>query len=81
MYRFFLLLLNAAAVAFLIHRLLKIYIQLPASPKKRMVILGGILLLLLPVTMIFGFVKPTPVYLVVYPLGIFFFVYTFRLQD
>lgn len=81
MYRLFLLLLNAVAIAFLIHRLLKIYGQLPASPKKRIVMLAGFVLLMLPVTMVFGFVRPTPVYLVIYPIGIFLYVYTFRLQD
>ena len=81
MYRIFLLVLNAIAVGFLIYRLLKIYDQLMYGPKKRIVLAGGILLLLLPVTMIFGFLKPTPVYLVVYPIGIFFFVYMFRLEE
>ena len=77
----FLLVLNALAVGFLIYRLLKIYDQLATSPKKRIIITGGVILLLLPVSMIIGFIKPTPVYLVVYPIGIFFFVYLFRLEN
>ncbi len=81
MLRLILLLLNAVAFGFLIHRLLKIYSQLPSSPKKSVVMTAGFVLLLLPVTMIFGFIKPTPVYLVVYPIGIGMFVYFFRLQD
>ena len=81
MYRFLLLFLNAVVFGFLVHRMLKIYAQLPLSSKKTMVLIAGFVLLLLPVTMIFGFIKPTPVYLVVYPIGIGMFVYLFRLQD
>ena len=81
MYRDLLLLLNTIAFALLVHRLLKIYSQLPVSPKKSIVMTAGFILLVLPVTMIIGFIKPTPVYLVVYPIGIGMFVYLFRLQD
>lgn len=81
MYRILLLILNAVAFAFLVHRLLKIYAQAPKSLKKNVAMTAGIILLLLPVTMIFGFIKPTPVYLAVYPIGIGLFVYLFRLQD
>ena len=79
MVRFFLMVLNAAAVAFMIYELLRIYQQPGNITKRRIVIAAGIFLLLLPVTMIFGFVKPTPVYLVVYPIGISLFVYLSRL--
>ena len=81
MYRVILLVLNAVAVGFLIHRLLKIYNTFMYGPKKWIVLSAGIVLLLLPVAMIFGFIHSTPVYLVVYPIGIFFFVYLFRLED
>ena len=81
MYRFVLLILNAIAFGFLVYRLLKIYEWAPSSMKKNVVMTAGIILLLLPTTMIFGFIKPTPVYLVVYPIGIGLFVYLFRIQD
>ncbi len=81
MLRFLLLVLNAAAVGFLIYRLLKIYEQPVGNLKKWSTFAGGITLLLLPVTMIFGILKPSPAYLVIYPMGIFFFVYLFRLAD
>ena len=81
MYRYLLLFVNAIAFGFLVHRMLKIYSTLPSSPKKSIVMTAGFILLLVPVTMIFGFIKPTPVYLVVYPIGIGFFVYFFRLPD
>ena len=78
MLRILLMVLNGAAVGFLIYALLRIYQQPASDSKKWMVLVAGIILLLLPVTMIFGFVRPTVVYLVVYPIGIFFFVYLFR---
>ena len=81
MYRVILLVLNAVAVGFLFHRLLKIYEHYRQGSKKRIVLSAGLVLLLLPVAMIFGFIHSTPVYLVVYPIGIFFFVYLFRLED
>ena len=81
MLRFLLLILNAAAVGFLIYRLLKIYEQPVPNLKKWSTFTGGIILLLLPVTMIFGILKPSHAYLVIYPMGIFFFVYLFRLPD
>lgn len=79
--RIILLILNAAAFGFLIHRLLKIYEQAPPGTKKNIMLAAGIILLLLPVTMIMGFIKPTPVYMIVYPIGIGVFVYLVRLRD
>ena len=81
MLRFLLLALNAAAIGFLIYRLLKIYEQAGSNRKKWTTFIGGIILLLLPVTMIFGILKPSPAYLVIYPIGIFFFIYLFRLPE
>ncbi len=81
MLRFLLMVLNAAAVGFLNYRLLKIYEQPVSNLKKWSTFAGGIILLLLPVTMIFGILKPSPAYLVIYPMGILFFVYLFRLPD
>jgi hypothetical protein len=79
--RFLLLAMNATAVGFLIARILKVYDSNLSSQRKWIMIVGGIILLLLPVTMIFGFIKPTPAYLVMYPVGIFFFIYMFRLPE
>jgi hypothetical protein len=76
--RFLLLAMNATAVGFLIARMLKVYDSDLSKSRKRILIAGGVILLLLPVTMIFGFLKPTPAYFVMYPVGIFFFIYMFR---
>ena len=81
MLRFMLLIINGTAVGFLIYRLLKIYEHPVSSRKKWTTFTGGIILLLLPVTMIFGFLKPSPAYLAIYPMGIFFFIFLIRLPD
>jgi len=78
--RIILLFLNAAAIGFLIHRLLRIYEQVPSGTKKNVMLASGIILLLLPVTMVIGFIQPTPVYMIVYPIGIGMFIYLVRLQ-
>ena len=79
--RFLLLAMNATAIGFLIAKILKVYDSNLSLQRKRITITAGIILLLLPVTMIVGFIKPTPAYLVMYPVGIFFFVYMFRVPD
>lgn len=79
--RFLLLALNATAVGFLIARILKIYDSGAIPQRKWTMITGGVLMLLLPVTMIFDFIKPTPAYLVMYPVAIFFFIYFFRMPE
>lgn len=79
--RFLLLALNATAVGFLIARILKIYDSNASPQRKWTMISGGIIMLLLPVTMIFGFIKPTQAYLVMYPVAIFFFIYFFRMPE
>ncbi|HWA33509.1 MAG TPA: hypothetical protein VG737_05240 [Cyclobacteriaceae bacterium] len=79
--RFLLLAMNAVAVGFLIARILKVYDSNMSVQRKWVMIAGGVILLLLPVTMIFGFIKPTPGYLVMYPVGIFFFIYMFRIPE
>lgn len=81
MIRFALLAMNAAAIAFLIYWLLKVNNLGMAATRKRLIILGGIILLLLPSTMIIGFLRPTPAYLVMYPIAIALFIYMFKLPD
>ncbi|MDZ7649754.1 MAG: hypothetical protein U5K54_22870 [Cytophagales bacterium] len=59
--RIFLLAFNVAVVTYLIYRLLQIYKS--NSPNKNWTLGIGIFLLLVPVTMLMGFLKPTPIYL------------------
>lgn len=81
MVRFVLLTLNALAIVFLIFRLLRIYGQPFPKARKWITFAGGIVLLCLPVAMIFGFLKPTPAYHVMYPIGIFLFVSMYRFPE
>ncbi len=79
--RFVLLAMNAGAVGFLIYWLLKVNDYPLSVSRKRVILAGGIILLLLPSTMIMGFLRPTPVYLIMYPIAIALFIYLFRLPE
>ena len=81
LFRFALLLMNAAAVGFLIYWLLKVNDWPISKLRKRAILIGGVVLLLIPSTMIMGFLKPTPAYLVMYPIGIGLFIYMFRMPE
>ncbi|MBN8577619.1 MAG: hypothetical protein KF775_01095 [Cyclobacteriaceae bacterium] len=74
--RMLLLAFNAAVVTYLIYRILQI--QKTTNPNKTWIILISILLLLLPTTMLMGFVRPTPVYLFLYPVAISLHLYLIR---
>jgi len=74
--RILLLAFNVAVVTYLIYRLLQIY---KSNDKQKGWEIGiGIFLLLVPITMIFGFVKPTPVYMLLYPVAISLHLYLIR---
>jgi hypothetical protein len=74
--RILLLAFNVAVVTYLIYRLLQIYKS--NDDQKGWKIGIGIFLLLVPVIMIFGFVKSTPVYLLLYPVAISLYIYFLR---
>jgi hypothetical protein len=74
--RIFLLAFNVAVVTYLIYRLLQIYRS--NDDQKGWKIAIGIFLLLVPVTMIVGFIRPTPVYLFLYPVAISLHLYLIR---
>lgn len=79
--RILLLVLNAVAFGFLLFTLIRVY-QTQAPGNTRMIrLVGGIILLVAPVAMLANIIKPTPVYLLVYPLAIGAFVYLVRLRD
>ncbi len=79
--RLLLLLLNAVAFGFLLYALVRIYQLDESGTIKRVRLAAGIILLLLPVAMIAGLMRPTPVYLLIYPLGIGMFIYLVRLRN
>jgi hypothetical protein len=76
MIRMLLLAFNVAVVTYLIYRLLQIYKS--EADQKGWKIGIGIFLLLVPITMVFGFIKPTPAYLFLYPVAISLHLYLIR---
>lgn len=74
--RILLLAFNVAIVTYLIYRILQI--QKTDNPNKTWIILISIFLLLLPTTMLMGFVRPSAVYLLVYPVAIGMHLYLIR---
>ncbi len=74
--RMLLLAFNVAVVTYLIYRLLQIYKS--DEDQKGWKIGIGIFLLLVPVTMLFGFIKATPLYLFLYPVAISLHLYLIR---
>lgn len=74
--RILLLAFNVAVVAYLIYRILQI--QKTDNPNKTWIIVISILLLLLPATILMGFVRPSAVYLLLYPVAIAVHLYLIR---
>jgi uncharacterized membrane-anchored protein len=74
--RLLLLAFNVGVVTYLVYRLLQIYKS--NDVQKGWKIGTGIFLLLVPIIMIFGFIKPTPVYLFLYPVAISLHLYLIR---
>jgi hypothetical protein len=66
---------NVAVVGLLIYRLLRVYQTQMEPSRKKIILITGIVLLLLPVTMLLRFIPPTMLYFFIYPLGIALFVY------
>lgn len=74
--RILLLAFNVAIVTYLIYRMLQIY--RPNDLQRGWKIGIGIFLLLIPVTMVVGIIRPTPVYLLLYPVAISLHLYLIR---
>lgn len=75
MIRILLMFFNVAVVAILIYRLITLSQTQMEPSRKRIILITGIFLLLLPVTMLLRFIPPTLLYFFIYPLGIALFVY------
>lgn len=79
--RVLLLLLNAIAFGFLIFSLLRIVQREQAGSGKTIKVIAGAILIILPAAVLAGFIRPTSVYLLIYPLAIAVFVFLSRLRD
>lgn len=74
--RLLLLAFNVGVITYLVYRMLQIYKS--NDYQKGWKIGIGIFLLLIPITMIFGFIKPNLVYLLLYPVAISLHLYLIR---
>jgi chromate transport protein ChrA len=74
--RILLLAFNVGIVAYLIYRILQI--QQTNNPNKTWIILISIFLLFLPATMLMGLIRPSAVYLLLYPVAIGVHLYLIR---
>jgi hypothetical protein len=79
--RILLLVLNATAFGFLIYSLVRIYQVEVGGNSRTIKLIGGVVLLLLPIAMLANFIKPTPVYMLIYPLAIGAFIFLIRLRN
>ncbi len=74
--RIFLLAFNVAIVTYLIYRMLQIYRSNDLQKGWKIGI--GIFLLLVPMTMLIGIIRPSPVYLLLFPVAISLHLYLIR---
>jgi hypothetical protein len=69
---------NVVVVVYLIFRMLEV-VKLSISPfKKRMIIIGGLILLLAPLGIFLRFFTPTIQYFLIYPAAIALYIYMIR---
>lgn len=73
--RFLLIAFNVAIIGFLIYEMVDVFQRPVERTKKRVLLIGGTMLLLAPLGMFFRFFAPSPQYFVIYPVAIFLFLY------
>ena len=74
--RILLVAFNTAIITYLVYRLVQIYRS--ASAYKAIILIAGIVLLLLPITVLIGFIKPTVIYVLIYPIAIGSFIFLIK---
>ncbi|MFN8887049.1 MAG: hypothetical protein ACK5WF_06290 [Cyclobacteriaceae bacterium] len=74
--RILLVAFNTAIITYLVYRLVQIYRS--ASSYKTVILIAGIVLLLLPITVLIGFIKPTVIYVLIYPIAIGSFIFLIK---
>lgn len=71
--RVLLIAFNVSIITYMIYRLMQVYRSY--SSNKGWVLIVGIFLLLLPTTILMGFIKVSAIYVLVYPVAIGLFLY------
>ena len=74
--RILLVAFNTAIITYLVYRLVQIYRS--TSSYKAIILIAGIVLLLLPITVLIGFIKPTVIYVLIYPIAIGSFIFLIK---
>ena len=72
------LLLNVAALTFLIYRIVGVVNEPLPKNKKAVIVTAGILLMIVPIAFLLRIIPLTPVFLLTYPVAVSFFVYLIR---
>lgn len=73
--RFLLIAFNVAVIGFLVYKMVDVALRPVEKTKKRLILIGGTMLLLAPLGMFFRFFAPTPQYFLIYPVAIGMFLY------
>ena len=76
--RILLLAFNVGVVTFLVYRLLEVSRVTMEASKKIVIVVAGLLLLILPVVMLTGIIRPSMLYLLLYPVAISLMLYMIR---
>lgn len=71
--RVLLIAFHVALITYMIYRLMQVYRSY--SSNKGWILAIGIFLLLLPTTILVGFIKPSAIYVLVYPVAVGLFIY------
>ena len=74
--RILLVAFNTAIITYLVYRLVQIYRS--ASAYKAIILIAGIVLLLLPITVLVGFIRPNVIYVLIYPIAIGSFIFLIK---
>lgn len=69
---------NVAVITYLVYRMLQVYEMNMEPSRKRIILVVGVLLVLAPVSIVVGFVRPSPLYLLIYPVAVSLFIYLVR---
>lgn len=76
--RFLVLVFNAAIITFLVYEMFRVAKMPMDATKKRLIIIGGILLLLSPLAAFMRFIPFTFQYFIIYPIALSLYIYLIK---